>query len=60
MLMNVPMEVTTVMPVPYVQIQREVLHVHAIPATVATELIVKVKEDFVILLLIETIQSDLP
>ena len=42
MLMNVPRVFITVMLMRNAQIQREVLHVHAIPATVATELIVKV------------------
>ena len=60
MLMNVPMAVITVMQMPYAQIQREVLHVHAIPDTVETDLIVKVKVEFVSLLLIETIYPDLP
>ena len=59
MLMNVPMAVITVMQMQYAQIQREVLHVHAIPDTVETDLIVKVKVEFVSLLLKETIYPDL-
>ena len=43
MLMNAPTEIITVIPMRHAQIQRKVLHVHAIPATVVTELIVKVK-----------------
>ena len=44
MLMNVPTEVITVIPMPHVQIQKEVLHVLAILASVATELIAKVHQ----------------
>ena len=46
MLMNAPTEVITAIPMPNAQIQWKVLHVHAIPATVATESIVKVKKVF--------------
>ena len=44
MLMNALTEVITVIPMPNAQIQRKVLRVHAIPATVAMECIVKVKQ----------------